>query len=167
MSRMIPPPRSPHTSLAARPRGQQAARSSRLPHEPATRLPASPHRPRTAAGTRYPSWAVRHSPCTTSPGRPGELPGPAVSTGTSRRGTAGHAHRHRRQRNHATCVMAIHAGRREARVDSTTAPYRRIPKRPDPARPREHQPRRDATNHRTGPGNGRASIPGNRNGEPP
>jgi hypothetical protein len=49
--------------------GQQAARSSRLPHEPATRLPASPHRPRTGIGTRYPSWAVRRSPCTTSPGR--------------------------------------------------------------------------------------------------
>jgi steroid delta-isomerase-like uncharacterized protein len=47
--------------------------------------------------------------------------------------------------------MAFHAGRREARVDSTTGPYRRIPKRLDPARPREHQLQRDASNHRTGP----------------
>jgi len=95
---------------------------------------------------------------TTSPGRSRELPGPALSTGTSRRGTAGHAHRHRRRRNHATCVMAFHADRREARVDSTTGPYRRIPKRLDPARPRERPLRRDANNHRRGPGNGRASI---------
>ena len=44
---------------------------------------------------------------------------------------------------------------------STTGPYRRISKRLDPARPREQRLRRDASNHRRGPGNGRASISGN------
>jgi hypothetical protein len=34
-------------------------------------------------------WLVRHSPCTTWPGRSRELPGSALSTGTSRRGDGG------------------------------------------------------------------------------
>jgi hypothetical protein len=93
--------------------------------------------------------------------------GTALRPGTARRGTAGHAHRRRRQRNHATCVMAFHAGRREARVDSTTGPYRRIPKRLDPARSREHQLRHDPITIGQGPRQGRAPAVQRSKGESP
>jgi hypothetical protein len=77
---------------------------------------------------------TRHDAVRATASLTGETGYPAATTGLPAERSASappplDMHRYRRQRNHATCVMAFHADRREARVDSTTGPYRRIPKR--------------------------------------